>query len=419
MSSGSKKRKASEVEEKGKEEEGGGDRDHHQHPAPQTSKEKHTKSESSEQEPKNEEKKSENEIHEEKRPAKKRKTSRSSKKIKTKKSGEAKKSGPTKTGTKRKSSTKKTDSKTNVAEIPAEMKKLNWRELSIIGIEEGAEDEIHKKKWEFPELQEALETGFLSNKKYPLYVFMGAQPVSLGSDNVFNVPYVVVVDCAVPLCDRIAYTSIQSASEEIVPMKSARVSWTPYRPKGFENRPELPSQIIYLAVERRRVSKEKLNAERLHKLSFLLPYELLPQTFENESLEQKLEGVRTVDFVYKTKDGRKVEFNWDKDIHFLSKGDLKMMMEEEKIPESEHDEVKAKLKEAFEKKRAVIKKDHEEKQKILASYSPKHIEALKNIKIYKFYPTCPGYNIKKFMVPVVNRYFGDATKVLPVVENGE
>lgn len=37
-----------------------------------------------------------------------------------------------------------------------------------------------------------------------------------------------------------------------------------------------------------------------------------------------------MDFVYKTKDGRKVEFNWDKDIHFLSKGDLKMMMEEEK-----------------------------------------------------------------------------------------
>ncbi len=47
--------------------------------------------------------------------------------------------------------------------------------MSFIGIEQEGIDETKKENWEFPELMEALDTGFLSNRPYPLYMFMGAQ----------------------------------------------------------------------------------------------------------------------------------------------------------------------------------------------------------------------------------------------------
>jgi len=163
-------------------------------------------------------------------------------------------------------------------------------------------------------------------------------------------------------------------------------------------------------METREAVKKHLSVERLHKLSLLLPYELLPQKFEEEDLDTKLKKVQDVSFIYKTRDGRSIEFTWDKEIHKL-KIDLPYMMEEFKIPSDEEDILKEKLKEAFDKKREEITKEHEAKKKILDSYSPEHIQALKDIKIYKFYPTHPRLDISGAINPYFNRYFGNVDRV--------
>jgi hypothetical protein len=190
------------------------------------------------------------------------------------------------------------------------------------------------------------------------------------------------------------------------------MTWAPYIPKKLRSNVELPIQIFTLAYEGRKVTIEKLSAERKHQISLLMPYELLPQKFNEKTLDERLKEVRSVNFEYTAQNGKKFGIVWDKDCHRLA-FDIDVIIEDEGLSSDEKPRIEAKLKEEFQKARELVKKRYEQDKLELDKLSEEEKKSLEEIKIYKFYPTHPDIPIKQFIDPTINRYYGKAYKVFP------
>jgi len=275
-------------------------------------------------------------------------------------------------------------------------------------------DEIYEEEFEFPDLIKELTEGELS-KSNNLYLFMGAQPIQIKED-VKNIPYIVVIDCKKPPSGRVALTSIQFGSEIISPASKFHLTWIPYIPRKLASFVEIPIQLHVLAWEGRKSALAKLTPEQIHKISLLLPYELIPQIFEETTLQQRLDKVKDVSFVYKASNGKNIDIVWDKECHVLAV-DIDVIIEDEKLPEDENPKIKAALKEAFNQARDRVKEQYEAQKKELESLSSQDLAALREMKIYKFYPSHDNIDIRPFVDPFVNRYYGKAHFTFPKILN--
>jgi len=295
------------------------------------------------------------------------------------------------------------------------LRTVDWRELDFIGMEIKGANEIKEEAFTFEELNKQLNEGELKGR-HPLFLFMGAQPFTVeGTVIVKNIPYVVVIDCAKPPSNKVAVASIQSGGEKVESFSKWHLAYVPYLPKRFSfATADTPSQLHTLKWEARRVVVSKFDQEKAHKVSLLLPYELLPRSLEDYPLEKRLAEVKNVELRFKAENGHEFDICWDKDTHHLVV-DIDSLLEEEKLPETERPRIKAALKEAFEKKRQEVRDKFNAEKSALESLKTEEYEALKNIKLYKFYPEHPSLDIRPYMVANINRYYGDAHKVFPVL----
>ena len=98
-----------------------------------------------------------------------------------------------------------------------EMKVVSWKDLPFVGIEFSAIEDIYAQPFAFPHLTRELQSGDLSSRPHPIYMFQGAQPCWSDTEQTMrNVPYIVAIDCAVPPPDQLVYHTLQLAQHEVI-----------------------------------------------------------------------------------------------------------------------------------------------------------------------------------------------------------
>ena len=55
----------------------------------------------------------------------------------------------------------------------------NWRDLTFIGAELKEIPNIYSNYFEFPDLDEALQTGILSDEGHPVYLFLTSERIAI------------------------------------------------------------------------------------------------------------------------------------------------------------------------------------------------------------------------------------------------
>jgi len=111
-----------------------------------------------------------------------------------------------------------------------------WLSAFPIGTEWENIDKIQEFKWNFQNLEKALEEGGELYGK-TVYLFGTTEPqllnVAKGEqkyEKMVLVPIVVAVECPVPPSDKVGIKSVQRENEEIVPVRSMKMAWVPYVP---------------------------------------------------------------------------------------------------------------------------------------------------------------------------------------------
>jgi len=310
---------------------------------------------------------------------------------------------------------------------------LNWRQMDFIGCESKGNFEMYKEPYEFQEMVEMLTKGELSNKPYPLHAWMTSQPVQLDPTvvDVSNIPVIILIDCSTPPSGLVCQTSIQLGSELLFPVRQKALSWAPFVPRGQEG--EILKMKIFpinlLKNEGRAPVVDKMSEEAKHQVSLIMPYEVRPQIHEENTLEKMKADAKSAiyKFKYPPQVPEEIEFSFEKETMRVVI-EAQSFAEEHKLTDVDYEDedsesfkkftelYKAAIKEGFDKKRAEITEAYEKREEYLKSLGPKKIEGLRNMKIYKFYPTKEGVNMAPFQTDIVNRFYGSADYVYPKYE---
>jgi len=308
-------------------------------------------------------------------------------------------------------------------QLMQELRNVRWQDLDFVGLEINGANPIYKEKFSFPDLQRELTEGCLSGGPFPVYLFMGAQPIDIPgaspSESIINIPYIVAIQCQKEPSGRIAVASIQKGGEELLTGRKSHYRWVPYFPKGYTNNVDqmkvVTSQVQTLKYEGRREAAKRYNDTQRHQVSLLLPYELLPQMFEQKTLQERQNDVKSVEFIFTAENGKNVEVCWDKDCHKLAI-DVDSIIEDEGLDPKEGDRLKVRLKQEFVDARDRVKQQYETEKRELDSLSPEDLQALRDMRVYKFYPVHDTIDIPPYMDPKINRYYGNAHRTFPQVE---
>ncbi|KYQ88920.1 hypothetical protein DLAC_10501 [Tieghemostelium lacteum] len=375
----------------------------------------------------------------------------------------APKTDSTTTTTTTSTASKKVSSKAKNPELEekrkSKLRKIDWRELMPIGFEFATWSDMKNEKWTFEKLNEELTRGELSKTDYPLYVFMGAQPI-VENKIAMNMPYIVVFDCPSPPPSKIASTSIQSGSEEIYDCSKFGLKWAPYVKAKYESAylKGTPYQIYTLNNSER--TGKAISAEKSLALQYLLPYIRIPrlakdvkkpevrsvhfsrdvhfkrdyvlklnkeaQTKAEEVLEKAKKEAEDAGKKYRgpakpkytlwaeNKEGKHVkrfEFSYNKDVDDLESF-TEEMIDDNHIDE-EPETLKNWVKEEFKKKREKVDQDFLDMENELAAYTKEQATNYDEAKIYKFYPSHETIDVHKYASGRINRYWGNATKTFP------
>jgi len=325
------------------------------------------------------------------------------------------------------------------------MQQLRWRDLPFIGVELKSIQDMYEEPFEFPDLEKQFAAGGkLHGLDHQVYFFLSAQPMLL-ADTVHNVPYLVAIDCKYPPPSLLASHSIQAAREEIIPMKQAKIDWVPYIPKEMRSAEleKLKVQLFVLGWLERDTQKKRMNEDKMHAYEYYHPYIVLPQLAEKESVRE----VTQVTFDYEH-DGKKYPVVFDKEVDRTQTFIPSFLVENKIIPpnpkgedadedgadseedkaaenkvidaaeeerkkkkKEESDKLLAAIKKAFADKRAHEQAVFDTKKKEIADLSPQHIDALRAIRLYKFYPSHPAIDTRPFASELINPYYGHAHDV--------
>ncbi|GER48979.1 hypothetical protein STAS_26186 [Striga asiatica] len=286
-----------------------------------------------------------------------------------------------------------------------------WQQVFPVGTEWDQLDMVYQYKWNFSNLEDALEEGGeLHNKTVYLFGCTEPQLVSFqGQAKVTMIPVVVAIVSPFPPSDKIGIKSVQRETEEILPMKQMKMAWVPYIP--LEKREAQVerlknSKIFILSCTQRRAGLQHLKIERVKKFEYCLPY------FYNPFLEDEVEQSTVVQILYPI-DPKPVfcEFDWELDEleEFTDK-----LVEEEELTEDQKEAFKDFVKEKVREAKKANREAREARKKALAEMSEETRAAFENMKFYKFYPvsTPDTPDVSSVKSPFINRYYGKAQMVL-------
>ncbi|KAH6808202.1 myosin-H heavy protein [Perilla frutescens var. frutescens] len=286
-----------------------------------------------------------------------------------------------------------------------------WLQVFPVGTEWDQLDMVYEYKWNFSNLEEALEEGGeLHNKK--VYLFGCTEPQLVpfkDQSKVTMIPVVVAVVSPFPPSDKIGIKSVQRETEEILPMKQMKMDWVPYIP--LENRESQVerlknSQIFILSCTQRRAGLRHLKIDRVKKFEYCLPY------FYDPLQEDELEQSTVVDLLFPI-DPKPVfcEFDWELDEleEFTDK-----LIEDEELPADQKEPFKDYVKEKVREAKKANRQAREARKKAREEMSNQTKSAFENMKFYKFYPvpTPDTPDVSSVKAPFINRYYGKAHKVI-------
>ncbi|KAL1567990.1 Protein HEAT INTOLERANT 4 [Salvia divinorum] len=286
-----------------------------------------------------------------------------------------------------------------------------WLQVFPVGTEWDQLDMVYEYKWNFTNLEEALEEGGeLHDKK--VYLFGCTEPQLVpfkDQSKVTMIPVVVAVVSPFPPSDKIGIKSVQRETEEILPMKQMKMDWVPYIPlEKRESQVEKlkNSQIFILSCNQRRAGLRHLKIERVKKFEYCLPY------FYNPLQEDELEQSTVVDLLFPI-DPKPVfgEFDWELD-------DLQEftdnLIKEEELPADQKEPFKTYVKEKVREAKKANREARETRKKAREALSQETRDAYKDMKFYKFYPvpTPDTPDVSGVKAPFINRYYGKAHKVI-------
>jgi len=338
-----------------------------------------------------------------------------------------------------------------------------YREVFLIGTEWENYDRVYEDiPWRFPSLDRALSRGgFLDGKT--VYMFGSTEPQMMthgGHFKVFHLPVMVVLEVTMEPSHLLGIKSVQMESERLLDMRRLKVDWCPVFPDGVvadeagarKARPRVfgmkctqrrsatgslmamaakledrdPSEVraeeeaLEKAGKKRRrdAGQDKALAakDRLKEFEYCLPYVLVPGKQEEE-LEDTVAPVMfdVAGFKGKAKQPPIVaEFDYAMD-------DLNDYCDEMAEAEDLGPDAVAALKEHIKASvRECKRKFREAKahaQALVDAIPPEKADALKAMKVYKFYPDAtgdvPDVEALQLRSRFVNRYYGHAHKLLP------
>jgi len=290
------------------------------------------------------------------------------------------------------------------------MEASDWRQICLCGTEWHLIDNVYKEDWNFDKLEEAVLNGELKNPKAPIYLFGTTEPQLVDKKDgnpasVILIPTITaIVNSPIPPPPQLGIKSVQKVEEEMVTMQSMKMDWVPYIPRTWNKTiDKFKPSIFYLHCSQRRKALKNLNEERLKRFEYCLPFIYLPHKDLGDDEDSTVNIVREIN-------SKPLIFDFDYKMDSLND------VVEEKIAENEFSEdLKDTIKEAIKEEVKLAKAKNEEKKEakktLLERYSSAQIEALKEIKFFKYYPIHAKYDISQFKSSYINRYYGHATNV--------
>ncbi|KAL0729061.1 hypothetical protein Bca4012_025154 [Brassica carinata] len=270
-----------------------------------------------------------------------------------------------------------------------------WKAAFPVGTEWEVLDQLYDFNWDFKHLEEALEEGgMLYGKK--VFVFVNTEPQWIsykgGASKIVWLPTVFAIESPFPPSDKLAVTSVQSATESIIPMKQMKMEWVPYIPYEKRDRQidRMKFEIFILACTQRRSALKHLKEERFKKFNYCLPY------FYDPFKEDELENSTEVKIVFPSDEPA---FSDD-------------LIEAEELFADQKDEFKVFVKEHVRAARRARQEAKAARLKAIEEMSEETKLAFQSIKFYKFYPQ-PSPDISGVIQsPKINRYYRNAHQVL-------
>ena len=289
-------------------------------------------------------------------------------------------------------------------EAEAKMRQVDWRDLSFIGAELASIDDIRKQPYKFPALEKELTEGVLSKLDHPVYMFLVSEPI-YHEEKLVALPVIVVFDCEVAPPSLYAHDSVQSTESETrarnalggrpIDMRNAHLAWGPYIPKSMEHEGLCRGAmvpIMALAWEGRTARTKKMHEEQVHYVEYINPYILLPKVCAGLTKPE----VRNISCTWEYK-GHNIDVVYDKDVDTVAEFQ-EDLIEKYHLDDDAKADIKAMLKEQFERARKDCDDQWDELQGSLAALSDKQKAAYEKAKLYKFYPSVVDFDITPYRV---------------------
>lgn len=285
-----------------------------------------------------------------------------------------------------------------------------WREVYLAGTEWAQLQMVYAIDWDFDHLDEALNDGDLAGKM--VHLFGATEPQLVRKDendqkgDVVPIPTIVAVVSEKPPPSMVGLKSVQRAEEEIVEMAKLRMGWHSYAPPNVAHRRTFKPLVHVLKCNERRARLRNMDEAAVHKYDYVLPYFIKPEQLDDVDEDTNVQVL--VDL-----EGRQAplmcEYDYEMDDfeEFVDE-----TLQENELDEKEYKEVvKKAIQEATRKHKQKNKAEKEERKKRIDAITPEEREAIKNMKLIKFYPSNEWPDISACKSRYVNRYYGQATEI--------
>lgn len=306
------------------------------------------------------------------------------------------------------------DSKPSVARKRAIVRPVYddvWRSVYLAGTEWEQLQMVYAIDWDFEHLDDALTEGNLEGKK--VYLFGATEPQLIMRDEndikgeVIPVPVIVAVVTDVPPPATVGVKSVQRTQEEIIPMAAMRMGWHAYAPENVQLSRRFKPTVHVLKCNERKARLRNMGEAEVHKYDYVLPYFIRPDQVEDVTVD-------TVVQVLADLDGQKAPLmcEFDFELDDLQEFVVETIKENE-LDESKHAEpLKQAIRDAVKATKLKYKAEKEERKKRIDAISQEEREAIKSMKLLKFYPQNEWPDVSKIKSPFINRYYLRATEVL-------
>jgi len=319
-----------------------------------------------------------------------------------------------------------------------------WLRTFLIGTEWAAYRGVHERGWEFgPALAEGipalLRSGIPSSSsggssrggggEDRIYLWGQTEPCFLGAGTpaaeVLLVPVLIAVrsSTASPPPSVLGLTSVQMASESLVPMGSVGVAWREWDTAGGEGStcPGLMDRVSYLHCDKTWQEVDAMSQREALKWSYMVPY-IQPTTTTTATTTSGAVGEpcpaeEAIGEWHDPHTGRTVSLHYHSDLYDSPAGYAEEVVEEEdwllghgaSARRQIEAWIVAKLKEPTPAAAPGEGAARVSREVTRALEGAGH---LAQMTVYKLYPSNPGLGLRGLRQAFVNRFYGHATAVL-------